>query len=182
MHARQISTMVNNNNENEYERPRRTWCVLHVKPRTEKKVDEILAQKGYWHYTPLYKKVRRANGRKISSTLPLFPGYVFSRLNPDERFEMRKTNKIANFIIDPNPRKTIHQLRQIKRILKGEPIIRTAKIFTVGDRVRVTEGPLKNSEGIILRDQGKTSLAINMTILGLSAVVTIDANICEKID
>jgi transcription antitermination factor NusG len=48
--------------------------------------------------------------------------------------------------------------------------------------VRVTEGPLKNSEGIILRDQRKTALAINMTILGLSAVVTIDANICEKID
>ena len=160
----------------------RRWLVLHVKPRTEKKAMQRLSRCRGFHYLPLYVKVTRVQRRKVRRELPLFPGYVFSRLNPDERFEMRKTNKIANFIIDPNPRKTIHQLRQIKRILKGEPIIRTAKIFTVGDRVRVTEGPLKNSEGIILRDQGKTSLAINMTILGLSAVVTIDANICEKID
>lgn len=169
-------------NDNEIAATSRVWCVLHVKPRTEKKVDDILAHRKCWHYLPLYKKIRKVNKRKVVSLLPLFPGYVFARLNSEERSAMRKTDKIANIIFDPNPRNTIHQLRQLKRVLQGAPRIRTAKLFTVGERVRVTEGPFMNSEGIIFRDQGKSSLALNMSILGQSIIVTIDPNICERID
>ena len=168
-------------NDKEIAATSRVWCVLHVKPRTEKKVDDILAHSKCWHYLPLYKKVRKANRRKIVTMLPLFPGYVFARLNSDERFAVRKTDKIANIIFDPNPRKTIHQLRQLRRVLKGAPRIRTAKLFTAGERVRVTEGPFMNSEGIIFQDQGKTSLALNMNILGQSVIVNIDPNICVRV-
>ena len=37
--------------------PRRTWYVLHVKPRTEKKVDDFLSCLRVFHYLPLVRKV-----------------------------------------------------------------------------------------------------------------------------
>ena len=60
--------------------PRRTWYVLHVKPRTEKKVNGFLAAIRVFHYLPLVKKVTKVQRRRVVRYLPAFPGYVFTRL------------------------------------------------------------------------------------------------------
>lgn len=80
------------------------WYVLHVKPRTEKKVTERLKIFRLWHYLPLYKKTTRVQRRKVVRMLPIFPGYVFARLNPLSRLEVLKTNLVVRVIEVPNQR------------------------------------------------------------------------------
>ena len=160
---------------------RRTWFVLHVKPRTEKKVEAALVRNGLWHHLPLYRKERRVQRRKVVTELPLFPGYVFTRMNADERRTMLETNMIVRTIPIPFPRRTVNQLRQIARAARGAPHMRTAPIFTVGEKVRITSGPFRNVVGIIVRDAGKTSVALNVDILGQAALISIDPNDCEPI-
>ena len=110
---------------------RRTWYVLHVKPRTEKKTVDFLRSYGYFHHLPVYMKITKVQRRKVRRELPLFPGYVFTKLFPDERIRMLQTNLIVHTIAVPNPREMIHQLRQISRANRAKPEMLPVHSFKV---------------------------------------------------
>ena len=86
---------------------RRSWFVLHVKPRTEKKVVTYLKRYRCFAHLPVYVKITKVQRRKVRRELPLFPGYVFTRLSPDERITMLQTNLLVNTIFVPRPRDLI---------------------------------------------------------------------------
>ena len=160
---------------------RSRWCVLHVKPRTEKKMAIFLSHDRLWHYLPLWTKVRRVQRRKVRTEIPVFPGYVFARLSPTSRLAMLKTNLIVRVIQVTNERRLIHQLRQIAHAGRGAEEVRRVPLFKEGDLVRVTHGPFYGVEGYIRRDSGGTSVVLNVDILGQAVAVTISPSDCEKV-
>ena len=160
---------------------KRDWYVLHVRPRTEKKVVRYLEIYGYFRHLPLREKVYRLQRRKVRRYLPLFPGYVFTRLFPDERIRMLQTNLLVRTIPVPEPRKMIHQLRQIAHASRGQPEMRTVCPFSVGEYVRVAYGPMRGTEGYVKRDGGRTLLYLNVEILGSSVEVAIPPSDVERI-
>ena len=83
---------------------RRTWYVLHVKPRTEKKLNDFLAAMRVFHYLPLVRKDTKVQRRKVVRFLPVFPGYVFTRLFPDERIRVLETKNLVRMIDVADPR------------------------------------------------------------------------------
>ena len=161
---------------------RRLWYVLHVKPRTEKKTAEYLRKYRLWHHLPLYRKVTRVQRRKVVRELPLFPGYVFARLNPQERVLMLRTNLVVRTIDVPRPREMIHQLRQIAHAGRAGKEVRKVEKFTVGEPVRVTQGPFYGIEGYIKKDEGKTMIVLNVEILGQAVALSILPSWCEKME
>ena len=162
---------------------RRAWFVLHVKPRTEKKVVLFLRKYSCFYHLPLYVKVTKVQRRKVRRELPLFPGYVFTRLSADERLEMLKTNLLVRTIYVPYPRAMIHQLRQIARALKGMPeLVRPSQMFKAGDYVRVKYGPLRGTEGYVKREGADMALCLNVEILGSAVEVTISPSDVEKVE
>ena len=156
--------------------------MLHVKPRTEKKMVVFLSHDRLWHYLPLWTKVRRVQRRKVRTEVPVFPGYVFARLDSASRVAMLKTNLIVRVIQVQNERMLIHQLRQVVHAGRGTAEVRRVPIFKEGDLVRVTQGPLYGVEGYIRRDSGGTSVVLNVDILGQAVAVTISPSGCEKVD
>jgi transcription antitermination factor NusG len=160
---------------------KRLWYVLHVKPRTEKKAASYLKRYRIWHHLPLYRKVTRVQRRKRVSELPLFPGYVFVRMNPVERVEMLKTNLVVRTIDVPFPRRMIHELRQIARAGKAGAELRKVERFAVGERVRIVQGPFYGVEGYVKTDTGGTMVVLNIEILGQAVAVSILPSHCEKI-
>ena len=162
---------------------RRTWFVLHVKPRTEKKVARFLRSYRYFCHLPMYVKVTKVQRRKVRRELPIFPGYVFTRLFPEERIRMLETNLLVRTINVPNPREMIHQLRQIAHAAKGRTDMRPMKhLFKAGDYVRVKYGPLRGTEGYVKRDGAHATLCLNVEILGASVEISISPEDVEKAD
>ena len=160
---------------------KRTWYVLHVKPRTEKKVAQYLQVYGYFCHLPLYDKVYKLQRRTVKRQLPMFPGYVFTRLLPDERVTMLKTNLIVRTIEAPSPRQMIHQLRQVAHIARtGHPLTPKAEIFNIGEFVKVKYGPFRGTEGYIKREGAKATFVLNVDILGSSVEVSISPEDLEK--
>ena len=160
---------------------RRKWYVLHVKPRTEKKVFEFLRSYGYFRYLPVFVKITKVQRRKVKRELPLFPGYVFTKLFPDERIKILQTNLVVHTISVPDPRQLVHQLRQIAKASRAMPQMRTAHIFKVGDLVRVKYGPLRGTEGYVKREGAKAMLCLNVEILGASVEISISPADIEKV-
>ena len=159
---------------------KRDWYVLHVKPRTEKKVARFLVEYGYFCHLPVYVKVTKVQRRKVRRELPLFPGYVFTRLLPEERRQMLQTNLLVRTIPVPRPREMIHQLRQISRASRAAPELRPANPFKAGDYVRVKYGPLRGMEGHVKREGAKATICLNLDILGSAVEVEISPGDVEK--
>ena len=161
-------------------RLRRRWFVLHVKPRTEKKVFAFLEAIGAFRYLPLYKKTVRVQRRKVVRYLPIFPGYVFTRLYPDERTRVYGTGNIVQMIVVTRPRHMVHQLRQIARAGRLAPDLEPVPDFSVGDLVRVEFGPFRGMEGCVRRKDGLTRLVLMLDILGQAVEVAIDPRDLKK--
>ena len=160
----------------------RTWYVLHVKPRTEKRVDERLAIMRVFHYLPLVRKETRVQRRKVVRHLPVFPGYVFTRLFPEERGEILGTRQIVRTIPVTDPRRMIHQLRQIEHARRLPADFRLAESFSAGEYVKVVSGPLRGVEGSVRRVGHATSIVLMVDILGQALEATVSPLDIEKLD
>ena len=162
-------------------RPPRSWYVLHVKPRTEKKVMQYLERYACFRHLPTYVKVTKVQRRKVRRELPLFPGYVFTRLSADERIKMLQTNLMVQTILVTQPRKMIHQLRQIAHAGRGQPEMRPTHMFKAGDYVRVVYGPMRGTEGYVKRNGPHATLCLNVEILGAAVEVAISPSDIETV-
>ena len=151
----------------------RNWNVLHVKPRTEKKVFAFLTGLGCFRYLPLYVKVTKVQRRKVRRELPVFPGYVFARLSPDERLAALRTNHLVRTIPVMQPREMIHQLRQIAHAGRSGRNMRRVNPFKAGDFVRIKYGPMRGTEGYVKREGAKATICMNVEILGAAVEVEI---------
>ena len=160
---------------------KRTWYVLHVKPRTEKKVVGYLRCYRLFAHLPVFVKVSRIQRRKVSRELPLFPGYVFTRLHPEERLAMLKSNLIVQTIPVERPRRMIHQLRQIAHASRSAAGLKPVDPCRVGDYVRVVSGPMYGTEGYVIRRGRDASLCLNVDILGTAVEVSVALMDLEKI-
>ena len=161
---------------------RRTWYVLHVKPRTEKKTVDFLRSYGYFHHLPVYLKLTKVQRRKVKRELPLFPGYVFTRMDFDQRANMLRTTLVVRTIVIPKPRETIHQLRQIRRATMAVSDLKViSRTFHEGDRVRVKSGPMRGTEGYVKRDGGRAVLYLNVEILGTCVEISVAPSEVDRI-
>lgn len=160
-----------------------TWYVMHVKPRTEKKVMAYLERYGFFRYLPLLVKVTKVQRRKVRRELPIFPGYVFTCLLPDQRIKMLQTNLIVRTIPVSQPREMIHQLRQVKRATKAtiQEMKKLSHTFKSGDYVRVKSGPLRGTEGYVRYDGEQATICLNVEALGAGVALTISPSDVEKI-
>ena len=159
----------------------RTWYVLHVKPRTEKAVNDRLAILRVFHYLPLVRKETKVQRRKVVRFLPVFPGYVFTRLYPEERMAILRTQHIVRTIEVTNPRRMIHQLRQVEHASRLPADLKQVESFAAGEYVRVVSGPLRGLEGQVRRVGSQTSLVLTVDILGRALEASVAPGDLEKI-
>ena len=153
---------------------RRAWYVLHVKPRTEKKVDDFLAALRVFHYLPLLRKETRVQRRKVVRFLPVFPGYVFTRISQEERAQVFGTRNIVRMISVAQPRLMIHQLRQVEHARRLPVDLRLVESFSEGEYVKVVSGPLCGLEGQVRRVGNSATIVLSVDILGRAIEASVD--------
>ncbi len=158
------------------------WCVLHVKPRTEKKVMLYLSRyRASFRYLPVVVKVTKVQRRKVRREIPVFPGYVFARMSAGVRAEVLKTNLIVRTIPVASPRAMVHQLRQVEHAAKFAPEMRRTGMFKAGDYVRVKFGPMRGIEGYVRREGPNATICLNVEILGAAVEMAISPEDLEKV-
>ena len=155
------------------------WKVLFVKPRTEKKVSEYCELYGVHYYLPLRKKMRIVQRRKVTVDLPLFPGYVFVRLPPSHRLLMLQTNLLVRILEPLQPRKMLRDLVMVRRALRINPHVVTARPLTKGMKVRIIAGPFMGIDGLVTRIASKTKVVLNVDMIGQAITVETEADFVE---
>lgn len=139
------------------------WYVFYCSSRAEKKVSERLSGLGYSVFLPLHGTLKQWSDRKKWVQEPLFPGYVFVRCPSDKIAAVAGVQGVVAAVRLAGKPAYINR-REVEAInrylLSGFHAEVTEQTFAAGDRVRVTEGPLKDMEGLFLHMEGKDFLCI----------------------
>lgn len=126
------------------------WYVLYTKPRSERQVEEALATHGIETYFPVMPVPPR---RGRSSVRPLFPCYLFARVDPDvvALSSINWTPGMRHVVafgdiparVDEG---SILKIRQ--RLAQAQAIDEQGEMLESGDRVVITSGPFQDVEAV----------------------------------
>jgi transcription antitermination factor NusG len=159
------------------------WWVLYTRHQHEKAVAEMLSEKGFVAFLPLYESIRIWKDRKKLITLPLFPCYVFVQGGLDRRSQVVTTPGI-HAILSYGEHVAIvpeAEIQVIRRIVEAKFRAEPHPFLKCGERVRVTRGPLEGIEGILVSKKNLYSLVLSVDMMAQSVAVEIDTTDVEPV-
>ena len=160
--------------------PGRTWCAVRTRARAEKQVQAYCLRVGVPVFLPLWRRERRYQRRRVVTTRPLFPGYVFVSLPVEGRAEIAQHRLVASLLV-PEPDlegQLLRELVDIRGLLSSgvETELIVAAQLEVGQVVEIRHGPLAGMRGIVDRRRGHARVSVNVEMIGQSVSVELDAD------
>ncbi len=160
------------------------WYALYTKSRTEKKVYQLLREKGIETYLPLLKTLKQWSDRKKWVEEPLFRSYIFIRISEKERLDAIRTDGVVRMISFQGraisiPDKQIEAVRAY--INEGEDRVEKEVYFERGDRVEVTRGTLQGLQGIMVETKGKKRVMVEIEGIGEKIILNIPKSSLKNI-
>lgn len=152
------------------------WLAIYTRPRWEKKVNQLLTEKGFESYCPLNKVKRKWSDRIKVVEEPLFKSYVFVKVAETERTEVRMTSGAINFVYWNGKPAVIKEkeINAIRRFLNEYAYVEARPMdVKLNQRVRIINGTLMDKEGKVLELRHKTA-KIAIESLGYILVAYID--------
>ena len=161
------------------------WIAVRSKPRSEKIVSIELSKKNIESFLPIVKKRQQWSDRKKWVEFPLFPSYLFAKIELKDSIYILNTRGVSTIVKFGNRVMTIDEkvVNSIRLALEGEYDLHPIKYFTIGDRVSVIDGPMKGAIGIIeTKYNNENRLVIKIEALQQAITVHINSEYLEYIN
>jgi len=172
----------------------RRWYAIHTYAGYEENVADNLKRrvesydmgdKVFNVLVPKEKKIKIKNGKRRVIEEKIFPGYVLVEMivTDDSWYMVRNTPSVTGFIgtgTIPTPVSEEEMKNLQKRMALEEPSFKID--ITVGQLVKITDGPLKNFEGKVMevdQEKGKVKVVVNM--FGRDTPVELDSLQVKKL-
>jgi transcription antitermination factor NusG len=162
----------------------RHWFAVYTASHNEKAVERTLRQKGLETFLPLYRvKRRRTNRTTVELDLPLFEGYVFTRIALSESVLVRSIPRVFSIVGNSKgplslPEVEVESLRTALTLNNATPWAQ----IKVGARARIANGPLSGWEGVIVRVDGGLRIVLSVEMISKSFAVRVNAEDLEFCD
>jgi transcription antitermination factor NusG len=161
-------------------RDRLPWHVLWTRSHCEELVHDQLAAKGFHILLPRTNLWSRQRGVRRLTRVPMFPGYLFLRhaMDKESYVEVRKARGLVDILggrwdrlaTVPEP-----EVAAIEKVDRARLPALPHPYLRQGHRVRITDGPLMDVEGLLLRlNLNKGVLLLSVNLLQRSIAVEVD--------
>ncbi|MEK7406646.1 MAG: UpxY family transcription antiterminator [Acidobacteriota bacterium] len=154
------------------------WFALRTMPRHEKATAQVLRDRGYEEFLPCCKARRRWSDRFKTVEMPLFPGYLFCRMNPQNRapiLNIPGVLGVVGFGRVPAPVDE-GEIAALQVIVKSELAAHPWPFLKAGQFVQIEYGPLSGLEGILLSLKKEHRLVVSVTLLQRSVAVEVECD------
>ena len=161
-----------------------SWYALYTRHQHEKMVDQVLTNKGFNTFLPLYATIHNWKDRTKALTLPLFPCYVFLKGGIDRRLHILTTPGIYGLVSSAGQPAVIPdtEIEAIRRVVESGAHVEAHPYLKCGNWVRVKCGPLTGIEGILVRKKNISRLVLSVEILGTAAAIEVAAFQVEEVN
>lgn len=168
-----------------YREPR--WYACYTRARHEKQVEAQLAQKGIEAYLPLIPQLRQWKDRRKLVDWPLFPSYVFGRFTLREVHDVLVIPGVSTIVRargypTPIPEEEMGNVRRFvaAAVETGiQPEVRP--LVREGEWVRVTDGPFRGVEGVVVEQRGRRRVLVGLAAIGQGVEIDIDTRVLRVI-
>jgi transcription antitermination factor NusG len=160
------------------------WYALQVALRWEKSVSDGLTSRGLTGFLPLFRSRRRWSDRFQDVHLPLFPGYIFCRLDIHNRLPVLLIPGVVRIVglgKTPIPVEEA-QVEALQAVVKSGLLLQPWPFLKVGQTVKIEDGPLRNVTGILTKIEGFDQLVISISLLQRSVAVAIARESIRPVD
>jgi transcription antitermination factor NusG len=159
--------------------------VLWTRSNCEQLVYDQLAPKGFEVFLPTVETWHRRGGTRVRGRVPLFRGYLFLRHAVDKTsyVEVCRARGLVRVLGESWDRLEIvpdSEVQSIQKLVRAELPIFPYPYLREGQRVRITDGPLTDVEGILVRGNPKKGLfVVSVDLLRRSVAVHLDCTQLE---
>jgi len=151
------------------------WFAVQTRHRHEKKIAERLHQEDIETFLQVHRAIHRwKNGVNAQVEMPLFSGYLFTRIHGAQRILLLRHPGVIAIAASstsptPIPDDEIAQIRRAAETVKAEP----HPYLAVGQRVKIVEGALRGMEGILVRKRSELRVIVSIEIIMRSLAVDV---------
>jgi transcription antitermination factor NusG len=153
------------------------WYALRVRTKCEKIVAGGLNQRAIVNFLPLYKKQTQWSDRVKTSFIPLFPGYVFAKINGRQLHPLVTVPGFMYIVGQGSVPEPLNEfdIIAVRRLVADGAGVGPWPFCAAGQVVEVLRGPLAGLRGIYLRAKSETRLIISLPLLQRSVSTEIES-------
>lgn len=172
------------------------WYVVHAYSGMEKAVErnilERITRAGMQAkfgrvLVPMEEVVEIKNGQKKTTERKFFPGYVLVEMvmDDDTWHLVKHTNKVTGFVggakTRPSPISESEVMKIVSQMQEGSDKPRHKVEFSVGEYVRIKDGPFTDFNGSVEDvNYDKSKVRVSVTIFGRATPVELEFSQIEK--
>jgi|SRR4051812_48912103 transcriptional antiterminator RfaH len=158
------------------------WHVAYCKPRQEKALANDLRAHDVTYFLPMIRRETSSGGRRRQNLYPLFSSYLFFAGDEVARIAALRTDRIVRLIDirEAEQARFRQEIAALEIALQCSPsALELYPRLVAGARVRITSGPMRDVEGVLLQVQNKRKLWLAVSVLGVGATVEIHADLVQ---
>lgn len=152
------------------------WLVAFVRVCHEKKTSERLTKMGIENFLPIQREVHQWSDRRKVVDRVILPMMIFVYVDRHEQKQVLTLAAISRYMVlrgESTP--AVIPDRQMSRFkfmldYSDETISMNTSPLAPGERIRVIKGPLTGLEGELVDVNGKSKVAVRLTMLGCACV------------
>jgi transcription termination/antitermination protein NusG len=159
------------------------WYALYTRSHCEQLVYDQLTANGFHIFLPRIGVWSQRASRRHLISVPMFPGYLFLRhaIEKTSYIEIRKARGLVRILGERWDRLSVipdAEIEAIQTTLNASLPVMPHPYLQEGQRVRITEGPLRGVEGILVQSKPtKGLLILSVELLQRSVAVEIDCSV-----
>ncbi len=171
------------------------WYVVHVYSGFEQRVAQSILEQAKQKniddikdvLVPMQQTVEVTRGRKHTAEKKIFPGYIMVQMamNNDSWHLVKDTPKVTDFLGNdgiPSPILESEVVSVKKQIEEGVSLAQSGPTFTLGEPVRVIDGPFASFNGKVEDvDEERSQIKVLVAIFGRDTPVVLSYTQVEKV-
>jgi transcription antitermination factor NusG len=155
--------------------PEARWYAAYTCANHERRVAQQLAERRFESFLPTYRSVRRWKDRRKELQLPLFPNYVFVRMDLVDRIRVLQVPGLISLVAFQGQPAALDDsdVDRLRTGLGGTGRVEPHPYLTVGRRVKITGGAFSGLEGILLRRKDRLRVVLSVELIQRSVAIEV---------
>ncbi len=166
-----------------------SWYAVYTKSRFEDRVYAGLIQRSVETFLPKIEVWSRRKDRRKKIEIPMFSGYLFvdfPEYNNELKLNVLTTPGVVKMLGRPDRYEPIpvpdRQIEAIKSLIASDVQIQPCLYPKAGERARITDGPFKGIEGVVIStDYHRDLFVISIDLLQRSVAVKLEGFQIERV-
>lgn len=160
------------------------WAALRTSARWEKKIADGVARADCATFLPTFHRISSYRGKRRSSEVPLFSGYVFvsaSGFIGNSAIPRELRSKIAQILKPTDPEQLRNELLKLAGLITDRKLVQERVVGQIGDPIRIVGGPLVGTEGKIVRlKPNRYAVIVEISMIGAKREVELSEGMITR--